>query len=385
GRYNGTSDSLIFYLEMPSITYGNLRLADVYVHMDALKNEGDLDIVVDSTIINGKPRLNTFTFLSILQSDTLDFAINISTDTPNLFDQVNLNGIFFLPDSVDYALQLRQSNLSLLQTPWVIDENNQIRFGGGQISADNFSLRNKHRRIHIRNSGPKGLRVQLAHFNFNFIDDLWDYDPLNFSGDFDMLIQIDDVFQMQGVNAVMSCEEFYINEDDFGQFRLDAYAPNLKQKANAIISLSRDTVQMEVEAELNLADLKDRRFVNRPLPLERQKNYLDLKTRFSGFPMAIAEYWLGTGLKNTHGHFNADLQVKGLTSALDVDGFIDARDGGFTISSLQTHYTFRQGTIQASNELFDASGTVIYDKYGNSAVIDGGITHPGPGTAAWYA
>ncbi|MEL6831804.1 MAG: translocation/assembly module TamB domain-containing protein [Bacteroidota bacterium] len=375
GRYNGTSDSLIFYLEMPSITYGNLRLADVYVHMDALKNEGDLDIVVDSTIINGKPRLNTFTFLSILQSDTLDFAINISTDTPNLFDQVNLNGIFFLPDSVDYALQLRQSNLSLLQTPWVIDENNQIRFGGGQISADNFSLRNKHRRIHIRNSGPKGLRVQLAHFNFNFIDDLWDYDPLNFSGDFDMLIQIDDVFQMQGVNAVMSCEEFYINEDDFGQFRLDAYAPNLKQKANAIISLSRDTVQMEVEAELNLADLKDRRFVNRPLPLERQKNYLDLKTRFSGFPMAIAEYWLGTGLKNTHGHFNADLQVKGLTSALDVDGFIDARDGGFTISSLQTHYTFRQGTIQASNELFDASGTVIYDKYGNSAVIDGGITH----------
>ena len=375
GRYNGTSDSLIFYLEMPSISYGNLRLADVYVHMDALKNEGDLDIVVDSTIINGKPRLNTFTFLSILQADTLDFAINISTDTPNLFDQVNLNGIFFLPDSVDYALKLRQSNLSLLQTPWAIDEDNMIRFGREQISAENWSLRNKHRRIHIRNSGPKGLRVQLAHFNFNFIDDIWDYDPLNFSGDFDMLLQIDDVFKMQGVNAVMSCEEFYINEDNYGQFRLDAYAPNLKSKANAIVSLSRDTVQMEVEAEYNLADLQGNRFVSRRKPVHQQKNYLDLKTRFSGFPMAIAEYWLGGGLKDTHGYFNADLQVQGLTSDLDVSGFINARDGGLTIQSLQTHYTFKEGTIQASNDLFDASGTVIYDKYGNSAVIEGGITH----------
>ncbi len=375
GRYNGTSDSLIFYLEMPSLTYGNLRLADIYVHMDALKNEGDLDIVVDSTIINGKPRLNTFTFLSILQSDTLDFAINISTDTPNLFDQVNLNGIFFLPDSIDYGLQLRQSNLSLLQTPWAIDENNLIRFGAGEISAENFTLKNKNRRIHIRNNGNKGLRVQLAHFNFNFLDQIWDYDPLNFSGDFDMLLQVDDVFKMQGVNAVMSCEDFHINDDNFGQFRLDAYTPDLKSQANTIISLSKDTTQMEVEAIFNLADLQEQVRGRRRIPVERQKNYLDLKTRFSGFPMAIAEYWLGTGLKNTHGYFNADLQVKGPTSALDVGGYIDARDGGFTIQSLQTHYTFKQGMIRASNTLFDASGTIIYDKYGNSALVDGGITH----------
>ena len=375
GRYNGNSDSLIFYLEVPSITYGNLRLADVYVHMDALKNEGDLDIVVDSTIINGKPRLNTFTFLSILQSDTLDFAVNISTDTPNLFDQVNLNGIFFLPDSTDYGLQLRQSNLSLLQTPWIIDEYNLIRFGQGEITAENFSLRNKDRRIHIRNNGKKGLRVQLANFDFGFIDQAWDYDPLNFSGDFDMLVQVDDVFEMSGVNAVINCEEFYINEDNFGQFRLDAYAPDLKGKANTIIALSKDTTQMEVEAAFNLADLREKGLLRRRLPEEQQKNYLDLKVRFASFPMDIAEYWLGGGLKNTHGYFNADLQVSGLTSELDVGGYIEALNGGFTIQALQTHYTFKKGTIRASNDLFDATGTVIFDKYGNSAVVDGGITH----------
>ena len=375
GRYNGNNDSLIFYLEVPQITYDKIRLADVYVHMDALKSEGDLDIVVDSTIINGKPRLNTFTFLSILQSDTIDFAINISTDTPNLFDQVNLNGLFYLPDSVDYALQLRRSNLSLLQTPWAIDEDNLIRFGQGQISAENFSLSNQDRKIHIRNNGNKGLRVQLANFHFSFLDDLWDYDPLNFSGNFDMLVQVDDVFKMEGLNAVMTGEDFYINKDNFGRFSLEATAPNIKSRLNALVTLRKDSTWMEVQAKYNLADLGDKSVIRRQIPLPRQKNYLDLNAKFGGFPLSIAEYWLGGGMSETHGIFTADLQIKGLTNELGATGAIVARNGGFTLNALKTHYTFREGTIKMTPDLFDATGTVIYDKYGNSAVVEGGITH----------
>lgn len=375
GRYNGNSDSLIFYLEVPQISYDKIRLADVYIHMDALKSEGDLDIVVDSTFINGKPRLNTFTFLSLLESDTINFAINISTDTPNLFDQVNLNGLFYLPDSVDYALQLRRSNLSLLQTPWAIDEDNLIRFGQGEISAENFSLSNQDRKIHIRNNGKKGLRVQLANFHFSFLDDLWDYDPLNFAGNFDMLLQVDDVFEMEGLNAIMSCDDFYINKDNFGRFSLEASTPNLKSQISSLITLRRDTTWMEVNAKYNLADLAKGSLVRRQIPLPRQKNYLDIEAKFGGFPLAIAEYWLKNGMKDTHGSFSADLKVKGLTNKLDATGGIVARDGGFTLESLKTHYTFREGTIKATKDLFDATGTVIYDKYGNSALVEGGITH----------
>ena len=375
GRYNGNSDSLIFYLEVPQISYDKIRLADVYVHMDALKSEGDLDIVVDSTIINGKTRLNTFTFLSILQSDTIDFAINISTDTPNLFDQVNLNGLFYLPDSVDYALQLRRSNLSLLQTPWAIDEDNLIRFGQGQISAENFSLSNQDRKIHIRNNGDKGLRVQLANFHFSFLDDLWDYDPLNFAGHFDMLVQVDDVFKMEGLNAVITSEEFYINKDNFGRFSMEATAPNLKSQLNSFVTLRKDSTWMEVKAKYNLANLGDNSVLRRKIPLPRQKNYLDINAKFGGFPLSIAEYWLGGGMTETHGVFTADLQIKGLANQLDATGDIVARDGGFTLSALKTHYTFREGAIKMTPDLFDATGTVIYDKYGNSAVVEGGITH----------
>ncbi|MEL7146926.1 MAG: hypothetical protein AAFO69_11195, partial [Bacteroidota bacterium] len=61
GRYNGNSDSLLLFVEVPGIEYNKLRLVDVFIKVDALENEGNIDLVIDSTIINGKPRLNTLT------------------------------------------------------------------------------------------------------------------------------------------------------------------------------------------------------------------------------------------------------------------------------------------------------------------------------------
>jgi len=375
GRYNGLNDSLLLFLEIPRLEIGQIRLADVYLHIDALEREGDLDIVVDSTFINGKPLLNTFTLLSILQGDTIDFAINLSTDTPNIFDEVNLNGLFYLPDSTDYILKLRQSNLSLLKFPWTIEEDNSIRFGQGRVQAENFALSNKDRKIRILNNGDKGLRFLFTNFNFNFIDQLWDYDPLNFSGNFDMVLQLDDVFKLKGINAAITGENLYINKDDYGQFRLDANVADLQSQVTTQLYIAKDTTVLEVSGLFNLADIGTKTTLKRNLPPRQQKNYLDLKMNFTGFPMAIAEYWLGGGLTDTHGYFGADLRVAGVPEDLNISGFIDARDGGFTLASLHTHYTFKKGLLKASNNLFDATGIVMYDKYGNSAEMEGGITH----------
>lgn len=371
GLYNGNTDSLLLFVEVPGIEYNKLRLVDVFIKVDALENEGNIDLVIDSTIINGKPRLNTLTLLSWVESDTLDFGLNISTDTPNLFDQVNLSGLLYLPDSIDYALKLRQSGLSLLQLPWKIDEDNQIRFGQGRIYAENFALTNKERKIRIRNKGEKGLTLQFDHFNFNFIDQLWEYDPLDFSGDFDLLLQVDDIFKMTGINATMSGNDFYINKDDFGKFRLDVNTPDLKSQVTAFLQLESDSTKLELDATYNLGDL----VASKAQQVKNQKDYLNMRLLFNGFPLSIAEYWLKNGLKNTHGSFDAALDISGLTSNLDLDGFIDAKDGGFTIDPLKTHYTFKKGLINASSDFFDLSNTVIYDKYGNQAVMEGGITH----------
>jgi hypothetical protein len=375
GRYSGAADSLQFRLEMPSFSFGKLTLNDVFIDLDALQNAGDLDIFIQSTYLNEKKRLNEFSLISILQSDTIDFALNVGTDTPNLFDNLNMNGLFLLPDSLSYALQFKQSNLSLLQTPWTIDADNRIRVTKDAVQAENFVLYNKDRRIRLRNHLDKGLTFDLDNFDFSFIDQLWDYDPLNFSGRFDMDISIDNLFELSGLNAQAQADSFFINDDSFGTFRLAANLADLKNQLTATVKLARDTTKMDIVATYNLADIGTKLTTSKDFPLAQQRDYLDIDLKAEGFPLNIAEYWLRNGLKGTHGSFSADLRLAGPSQRLNASGYIDARQGGFTIIPLQTAYTFKKGLINASNFLFDASGTQIFDKYGNMAYINGGISH----------
>ena len=376
GRYNGASDSLLVYFDLPYLDIGSIRLADIYLHIDAFKNESDLDIVIDSTIINGKRRFNTFTFLSILQSDTIDFAINISTDTPNIFDQVNLNGLLHLPDSINYQLELRQSNLSLLKLPWTIAENNKIIFGNGKINADNFCLYNQEREISVESHKEKGLQFHFNNFAFSFIDELWDYDQLNFKGKFDMALQVDDIFKLEGLSTAIDCDSFYINNDNFGAFKLNAQSNDIKSQMITFFSLKKDTRKLTAEGIMNLGDIGQKGFLSSKHPIEKRKGYLDLKLNFADYPLNIAEYWLGAGLSDTHGAFSANIRMYGMPQRFSLDGFIDARNGGFTIDALQTHYTFEKSLISMGDHyIFDASNTVLFDKYGNKALVHGGITH----------
>lgn len=376
GQYNGKQDSVWFELEVPSFEYQNVRLADAFISLDALRSQGDLDIIIDSTFINGKPRLTAFSLLSFLDRDTIQFGINISTDTPDIFDKVNLAGRVFLPDSTDYQLEFKNSNISLAKLPWSIKEDNRIRFGGKKIHTENFVLTNNQRGIYLYDKDGKGLMTQFINFDFSIIDHLWDYESLNFAGSFDMLVQIEDLFALQGISANINSEALRINKDNFGAFRLDAFLPDLKSYADVLLCIENDTVRLEADAMYNLADIDNpARPIKGKRPLDKTKDYLDLAIKTQGFPLDILEYWLAGGLRDTRGHFGADLSVKGLTSALDIEGGIDVWDGGFTIEALQTRYTFPHTRIKASNDFFDVSGTQIFDKYGNVATVEGGLTH----------
>ncbi|MCB0638912.1 MAG: hypothetical protein KDC54_19925, partial [Lewinella sp.] len=108
GRYDGANNELAVDLQLPELSFDNFRFRDIILRVDAQGSEGDLDMVVDSTYINGRPRFSTVTLLSILQGDTINFGINYRNDEPSLLDLVNLNGLFYLPDSVNYGIRFKQ-------------------------------------------------------------------------------------------------------------------------------------------------------------------------------------------------------------------------------------------------------------------------------------
>ncbi len=374
GHYDTRRDSILIDFSAPRVQLGKVELVDLYLQLDAVKDEGELLAGVWSIILNGKRQTAPIAMLSLLDRDTVTFTLNYSTNAPSLLANLNLNGQFHLQDTAAFRIQFDQSNLFILENLWVIERDNAIVFGKDFIDTRNFMLRNGERIITLESSGQKGLLLSLFNFDFGFIDDYWDYDPLDFGGKFDVFAEVGDVFKMTGLHATVEADTFRVNDDDWGALRLDAEAADLRSRAQGYLSITKDASQLLAEGFYNLADLQSP-VRGRSLPDSLQNQYFDFDLNISNYPLDIAGYFVGDVLSDIGGSLDAGLRFWGPPKLPNVSGTAMARNGGFTVDFLQTHYTFREGPIRVDNRLFDASGTVLYDRLGHRAEVSGGISH----------
>lgn len=374
GSFNGDSGEVRVDMEAPGLQYADVRVTDFNVFVNLENQEGEITVKADSTIV-GKTAFNDIILTNLVVGDSILFGIIYDQKEPaSGISKLAIDGAFMLADSARYRVELITSNLSALETTWNISRGNAIVFGKKYLDISNFSLTNGKRQIILEDSPNGGIALKLKAFEFGLIDSLWSYQTLNFGGRFDADIQVGDVFNLKGIRARMESDSFYINGEDFGRFSLDAEAISLRDRAQAYLSLTRDTMQLIAEGFFNLGDIG-----NPPReglrPTSMRKNFFDLSLHFAGYPLRIAEYWLAPGVSDTQGHFDADLRVAGMPGKPDVSGQIHAQQGAFTIDFLKTRYHFASSIIKADNTLFSASGTILRDKYNNQAVLTGGISH----------
>lgn len=370
GFFDNVNDSLQIDVELPYFNYDQLEFVDIVMILDAQKGQGDLDLAIDSTAIKKKWEFSPVSFIGIFEQDTMIFGLNYHDFT----DKLDVNGEMHLLDSNLYRLEFYPSNLIIQENKWDVSPENFITFGKDFIDSQNFELSNGNRRAEVYKNGPKGIKLSLFNFDFSFIDDFWDYDPLDFNGYFDTEIEIGDVFRMRDIHAAIISDTLKINGEDWGAFRIDAETESFKDRLNAYVSITNDTTQLLAEGYYNFADLPLAAY-RRNSTEERQANYFDFNVDLSGFSLEIADYFIGDLISDTGGSFGGNLQFYGFPGKPNVDGFLDARNGVVTIDFLQTTYRFDRSFIRAGNFLFDASGTILKDRMGNVATLKGGISH----------
>ncbi|MDP4998278.1 MAG: translocation/assembly module TamB domain-containing protein [Saprospiraceae bacterium] len=373
GSLNSSAETLDFFLDAALLSVGTVQMEDLAVSTQLRKAEGLLDIAVATTRIGEKTTIPAFTMLNAIYGDTLDFGLNYQSSGFSYLDNLNLNGKLFLLDSTLYQLNFAQSNLFILEKPWVIQADNSIVFGNNSLKINNFLLQHQDQEIRLQSYKSKGLRLHLRNLNFSVIDEVWDYDPLDFSGKFDLVASTENIFRPVNLEAQILSDSFFVNGDDWGALRLDVQGPNLKESLFSYLTITRGERQLIAESTYNLADLKAID-VGLLKDWEKRKWY-DIDLRINHFPFSIAEYFLGNGISNTEGYFNAGLDVSGLPGNPKISGAIEVRDAALTVDFLKTRYFIDRGLISVDDRIFDASLSKIRDRLGNVATIYGGVTH----------
>ncbi len=371
GYYSVERDSMSFMLDLPKLTYDQIDFYGINSNFSSKDSLGRLSLEVVEVHNNEKPLLPQINFLSSLKRDTMNFQLNYAAADTSDWDNVSLTGALTLPPEGLFQLKLDPSNLVFLENIWDIDPKNKIVWRKDTISFSDFSLTNNINTIKLSDNGVKGVAVEVDSLNFNLIDKYWDYEQLDFEGNFSARLMVDDVFTQKDLFLSIEGDTFLINHDYYGNCHIELTAPDVKSRIDAHLLIQDNDRTLEAKGFYNIKGPKG----IHKIPYAKREKYLDFTLDVNNYPLAFSEYFIAPGVKNVVGDFKLQVGMKGFFPNPEITGFIRAKDAAFTIDYLKTRYSFNESYVKVSNYLFDVSGTVIKDKYGHSAVLEGGITH----------
>ena len=372
GRIDNVSDLLKWDVNIPVLQFNNITLSEVNTYGETEEDEGNLNFEIFDTKIRNLS-IPPFKLMSIVDSDTVDFALNLISNS-DLLDNINLDGQIY-PNGDYTELTLNESALIFLSDIWKIEDGNYIRVGNNRVEAQNFRLTSEGREISLNTVGEKGLEINAENFDLKFINEIWKEDRFDLAGPFTFNISADNVFELQGLHAYVEADTFLINDDDWGVLRLDANAKSIKDRFNTYLNLYQETNgrQLLIEGYYNPMDL----YIepggigfNTEVP-----NYLNLDFNLSNFPLYMLEYLIQNGITDTQGSIDANFKMKGKPNRLVMDGKAEVNDLGVTIDYLNTRYFADKQTLILRENMIDATGTYITDELGNKANLFGGLIH----------
>jgi len=364
GHLDLQNDSIRFDLSLPVFEFDNMTFDDFYVLLEGQGTDSELELGVYHTQVNDQ-HFEPLSLVGNINKDTLNFGLT-ATNFTNVLDNLQLNGQLTFVDEY-FQIRFLTSQLVILKEEWEINEDNYLRIGKNKIKAHNFSLRQGKKNIKVHSPKENGLVVDVNGFDLSLIDELWDYDKLDFSGPFNLEASVEDLFQLKKIKAVVSADTMRVNRDDWGALYVNAEMNSLKEKANIYMSITRKDQQLTAEGYFTPPAARAK---------ERSPKIFNINAHIRDYPMHIAEYWLGDGISNTVGTFDAEATVSSVGKGPSLNGEVRVKQMETTINYTQTRYYVESGTMLVNDEfLFDASNNYIKDKYGNTALLTGGIRH----------
>jgi len=368
GNFDSYQDIVELEVEIPQFKYKQVDIYDLVITADAIRDTSDLDIGFYRALINDNIELAPVSLLGLVNRDTVDFSLT-GYNFNNFLNDIEFGGRLYLARD-NYEIRFEESELVLYNDVWTIKEDNFIRFGKDYVDTENFVLTNNQRIATLTSVNQKGLKLKLDQFNLDFINEFWDYEPLQFKGRFELEAQVDDLFTMEGINATAYAKEFDLNGDIFGALDLKLKAKDTKSPLIATLDLAKGDQKINLNGFYNLPSMETQSNLD-----AQQPNYFRFASKLNNIPFNIMDYWLSESLIDTEGTITASADIYGFPNKPEVNGTARIDDAAFTIQYLNTRYYVDNQTAQITSSMIDASGALIKDKEGNTAMLEGGITH----------
>ncbi len=371
GHYDGISEELFVEIDVPEWSYAKATFRDLYLNMKLTEDEGNFSIGVFETDLGNGQRLAPVRLIGYLLGDTVEMSL-IATNFYKILDDVSIDAVLTLDVEDAWHVQFLPGRVVILNQPWDISENNFLRIGEGSVQTKNFVLTSGKKRIVLENVKNKGLQLQLDNYPIEELEFIKKIPRHKLKGIGDLHLKARNIFQLEGLAALLRIDSLEVNGDYYGTLRLDASSPNPKQSVTATLAVIHPEMSLEVDGYYNPPNF-DPNFKRKWV--SSKKNYLDVNVSLDKYPLHILEYFV-EALSEVNGTVTAeDVHFRGPPNRLVMSGEAGVNDAAFRLIPLQTKYYVPSATVALTENTIDGTGHYVYDRDGNRVFVEGGLTH----------
>lgn len=353
GRIDTYKDDLSLAANFPSLAINNQYFKGLNFLINTNRGLGDVLMSVDSTFAGGRP-FNPIDFQAKFRSDTVTFDLTTSRIIDSL-ENLDIAGQL-TPHPKGYRLSFTEKNLTMLGTQWNIQASNNIVFGKEYISVSDFNITDGTRRIEIDDTQKnRGVSVGLTGFNMSLINSFVKINQLQMDGVASIAVNFQDIFAKdKNIIGYINVPQFYINDEFYGSVFVDAEMEELTLvKINASVG---DFIAIKGDYDLD-------------------KKLLNSKIRLRKAPLKILQYFLADAIRDTQGFLDGDAVIEAKGNEIKMKGEGMVKSGKTTVMYTGVSYSFNKQRFSITEESIDLTGAELKDVNGNTARVNGVLTH----------
>ncbi len=298
-----------------------------------------------------------------------EIRFGVSSDTTTrVLGEIKLGGSISLGDTAVVFELDRSSHLDVSGERWTVDEGNQLVIGNRQLLARNLVLRSGKRFVEVESVGQRGINVLMRQFDLELFNAYLNPDKIQIAGDVDAYLTAEDIYAQTGITMSLAVDTFSMNGVDWGAIQTLVTREDSTEAVVMYTTFSRYGQQAVIDA--SLATATGQVVDGKPRPA----NYIDARITSETFDMSFLGYLI-PGITDLQGKLGADLHIFGTPETLTPEGGILVDEVGVTVDYLKTRYFVDSQFVRINSRRLDASGKKITDRFGNVAVINGGLVH----------
>ena len=373
GTFDDANDEYLWKILTPEThRYGDIKIVEFGSTGTAKGGFMDWNLSTTAVKIGNDKDFRQLTFQNQLIGDTIQLGLTSDNFSTALgLDTVELNAVLMRQDS-SYKLSFGTTTLSRLQIfgdIWEIDHENSIIIDKEKLSISGFNMQNNDRIITIKSLGNRGLTAFLNKFDIGFLNNQLKDDRFVFGGKYTIYAEIQDVFKVENFGVIAKLDTLMVTGENRGYLHIQAEGKNLEEPIHANIMLKK------VEAPNDTSKVVADGFYYPSVSGKHPANSIDVNLGLTSYPFKTLQLLIPEGASGYKGRVDGSVRVEGPLSKINTEGSLRLRDAEIMIDYLKVLLKVKDETVKITNTVFDATGAKVYDKFGNSATIQGGLTH----------